>query len=170
MCGIAGIVNFKERTPQEKAIRMMTNRIAHRGPDAEGVYVDDFVALGHRRLSIIDVSEASNQPLWDHSHRYAIVFNGEVYNYQELRNKLPNYPYKTQSDTEVVLAYYETYGATCLHYINGMFAFALWDSLEKRLFVARDRIGKKPFYYYQSDQYFIFSSEIRSLLASGLIN
>jgi asparagine synthase (glutamine-hydrolysing) len=170
MCGIAGILNFKERIPREEAIRKMTNRLAHRGPDAEGIYVDDFVALGHRRLSIIDVSEASNQPMWDHSRRYAITFNGEIYNYQELRHKLPNYPYKTQSDTEVILAYYETYGTACLSHLNGMFAFALWDSLEKRLFVARDRVGKKPFYYFLSDQYFLFSSEIRSLLASGLIN
>jgi len=170
MCGIAGIVNFNERIKRREAIGKMTDRIAHRGPDASGIYVDDNVALGHRRLSIIDVSEASNQPLWDYTHRYALTFNGELYNYQELRNKLPNYSYKTHSDTEVVIAYYEKYGFDCLQLLNGMFAFAIWDSKTNKLFIARDRIGKKPLYYSVVEKYFLFSSEIRSLLASGLIN
>lgn len=170
MCGIAGIVNFKERIPQEEAIRRMTNRIAHRGPDAEGIYIDDFVALGHRRLSIIDLSESSNQPMRDHSGRYIIVFNGEIYNYQELKRQLPAYPYKTQSDSEVILAYYDVYGTDCLRHINGMFAFAIWDTRDRRLFVARDRIGEKPFYYHLTNTHFLFSSEIRSLVSSGLFD
>jgi asparagine synthase (glutamine-hydrolysing) len=169
MCGIAGIVNFKERIPQEEAIRMMTNCIAHRGPDAQGIYVDNLIALGHRRLSIIDVSEAANQPLWDHKKRFAIIFNGEIYNYRELRSQYPDYPYQTRSDAEVILAYYEKYGIECLSYLNGMFGLAIWDLNEKSLLIARDRIGEKPVFYFADEQKFLFSSEIRSLLESGMV-
>ncbi len=169
MCGIAGIVNFNEAVLNTDVIRRMTDRIAHRGPDAEGIYTDQYIALGHRRLSIIDLSEAANQPMWDYSGRYVIVFNGEIYNYQQLKNQLPAYPYKTHSDGEVILAYFEAFGADALKHLNGMFAFAIWDVQKRRLFVARDRLGKKPFYFYQDNHYFIFSSEVRSLLASGLI-
>jgi asparagine synthase (glutamine-hydrolysing) len=108
MCGIAGILNLNSDTLHGEAIRSMTNRIAHRGPDAEGIYTDHHIALGHRRLSIIDLSESANQPMWDYTHRYVMVFNGEIYNYKEVRAQLNQYPFKTQSDTEVVIAAYDT--------------------------------------------------------------
>lgn len=169
MCGIAGILNINHTTRQTDAIRSMTDRIAHRGPDAEGLFVDERIALGHRRLSIIDLQESANQPMWDYSGRYAIVFNGEIYNYSDIKSQLTDYPFRTQSDTEVILASYATWGIHCLEKFNGMFAFAIWDAKEELLFAARDRVGKKPFYYYHSADHFIFSSEIRSLLASGLV-
>lgn len=169
MCGIAGILNLNSETLHGEAIRSMTNRIAHRGPDAEGIYADQHIALGHRRLSIIDLSESANQPMWDYSHRYILVFNGEIYNYQEIRSQLSHYPFKTQSDTEVVIAAYDTWGVKSLEKMNGMFAYAIWDTKEKTLFAARDRVGKKPFYYHHADSHFMFSSELRSILASGLI-
>lgn len=146
----------------------MTDRMAHRGPDAEGVYADDDVALGHRRLSIIDLSAEANQPMWDYTGRYALVFNGEIYNYQEVRSRLNDYPFKTHSDSEVVIAAYATWGPKGLEYLNGMFAFAIWDHQEKILFAARDRVGKKPLFYHEGLSHFIFSSEVRGLLASGL--
>lgn len=167
MCGIAGIVDFSDRAIERSVIRKMTDRLAHRGPDAAGIYTDNGIALGHRRLSIIDVSEASNEPMWDHSSRYVIVFNGEIYNYRELKAKITDYPFKTKSDTEVVLAYYDLFGTACLKAFNGMFAFAIWDTLEKKLFMARDRMGKKPFFFFQQNQAFYFSSEMRSLIHSG---
>jgi asparagine synthase (glutamine-hydrolysing) len=169
MCGIAGILNFNDNTRQASAIRAMTDRIAHRGPDAEGIYLDDQIAFGHRRLSIIDLQESSNQPMWDYSGRYVIVFNGEIYNYREIRSLMVNYPFKTQSDTEVILAGYSMWGIHCLEKFNGMFAFAIWDTKEQLLFAARDRVGKKPFYYFHSADHFVFSSEVRSMLASGLV-
>ena len=147
----------------------MTDRIAHRGPDAEGYFVDTAIAFGHRRLSIIDLSEAANQPMADHSGRYLIVYNGEFYNYKEIKSRLSDYPFRTDSDSEVILAAYSKWGPACLEKINGMFAFAIWDKQKKELFIARDRLGKKPFYYYQSPDVFVFASEIRSLLASGLV-
>ncbi len=169
MCGIAGIFNFETRTHHTEAIRRMTRRLAHRGPDAEGFYTDDYVALGHRRLSIIDVSEAANQPLWDHSGRYAIVFNGEIFNYREIRKDFTSYPFQTSSDSETILATYARFGPKCLQYLNGQFAFAIYDRTEHSLFVARDRVGEKPFYYAQATGCFIFSSEVRSILDSGMI-
>src|SRR6187551_3209886 len=146
MCGIAGILNTNSTTRHEQAIRLMTNRIAHRGPDAEGFYSDEKISLGHRRLSIIDLSESANQPMWDVTRRYVIVFNGEIYNYKEVAAQLGGYPFKTQSDTEVILASYATWGVKCLKKLNGMFAFALWDTQEDVLFIARDRLGEKPVY------------------------
>ena len=169
MCGIAGILNINNTTRQEQAIRSMTDRIAHRGPDAEGFYTDERISLGHRRLSIIDLSESANQPMWDVTHRYLIVYNGEIYNYKEVAAQLKGYPFRTHSDSEVILASYATWGIHCLEKLNGMFAFAIWDTKEEVLFVTRDRLGKKPFYYYFTAQHFVFSSELRSLLASGLV-
>ena len=169
MCGIAGILNINTTTRQQAAISSMTDRIAHRGPDAEGTYVDDQIALGHRRLSIIDLSESANQPMWDVTGRYLLVYNGEIYNYKEIIPQLKNYPFRTHSDSEVILASYTTWGIHCLDRLNGMFALAIWDTKEKLLFIARDRLGKKPFYYYSTPEHFIFSSEVRSLLASGLV-
>ncbi len=168
MCGIAGIVSSLDPSGKDKAIRQMVHAIAHRGPDAEGVYVNGHVALGHRRLSIIDLSEEANQPFWDNEKRYALIFNGEIYNYREVRNKLTGHPFRTNSDTEVVLAAYMRWGEKCLAHFAGMFAFAIWDDREKRLFIARDRLGIKPLYYFEKEGQLIFASEIRAVLASGL--
>lgn len=147
----------------------MTRRLAHRGPDAEGFFIENEVALGHRRLSIIDLSENANQPMQDASGRYVLVFNGEIYNYREVQGLLPDYPFRTKSDSEVILAAYARWGAECLQYFNGMFAFAIWDRKKRELFVARDRLGVKPFYYFHQAETFVFSSELRSMLASGLL-
>ncbi len=169
MCGIAGIINIGHHKLQTSAIQSMSDSIAHRGPDANGMYTDEHISLGHRRLSIIDLKESANQPMSDYAHRYLIIFNGEIYNYQEVKAQITDYPFQTESDTEVILAAYKKWGPSCLKKLNGMFAFALWDKQEKELFVARDRLGKKPFYYYLSQDYFVFSSEVRSLLSSGLV-
>lgn len=169
MCGIAGILNFSNNTRHSDAIRIMTDRIAHRGPDAEGIYTDQRIALGHRRLSIIDLQESANQPMWDHTGRYVLIYNGEIYNYREIKSTLKDYPFKTESDSEVILAAYATWGVHCLDKFNGMFAFAIWDTREEVLFMARDRVGKKPCYYYLAQDHFVFGSEVRSMLASGLV-
>jgi asparagine synthase (glutamine-hydrolysing) len=147
----------------------MTNSIAHRGPDATGFYEDEHISLGHNRLSIIDLSECSNQPLKDRSGRFTIVFNGEIYNYQQVKSELNDYPFRTHGDTEVILAAYHKWGADCLTHFAGMFAFAIWDKEKKELFIARDRLGVKPLYYYSTAEQFLFASEIKSLLASGLV-
>src|SRR6185436_13394787 len=123
MCGIAGILNIGHERSNKSAIQAMTNAVAHRGPDAEGIFVNKKIALGHRRLSIIDLSEAANQPMTDFSGRYFIVYNGEIYNYQEVKAKLSTYPFRTQSDSEVILAAYAKWGPGCLSHFNGMFAF-----------------------------------------------
>ena len=147
----------------------MTDALAHRGPNASGYFIDDGVALGHRRLSIIDLNFESNQPFYDCSDRYAMVFNGEIYNFEEVKREIDDYPFKTSGDTEVVLAAYIKWGADFLKRLNGMFALAIWDNQEKKLFVARDRVGIKPFYYYEVGGEFIFASEIRALLKTNLI-
>lgn len=146
----------------------MTKALAHRGPDAEGYYEEEMIFLGHRRLSIIDLSEASNQPIHEHTQRYWLVFNGELYNYREVRALLPDYTFRTEGDTETVLAAYARWGAGCLQYLKGMFAMAIWDKQQQELFVVRDRLGVKPLYYFKDDNYFIFASEIRAIMASGL--
>lgn len=169
MCGIAGLVGSFSKAESLKKIKIMTDAVAHRGPDAEGIFVRDNIALGHRRLSIIDLNENSNQPMSDCSDRYTIVFNGEIYNYREVKAKLYDYDFKTNSDTEVLLAAFIQNGVACLNEINGMFAFAIWDAAEETLFVARDRVGKKPFYYFHDGATFVFASEMRALLASGLV-
>ena len=166
MCGIAGIIgNFTEHQLDD----MLASQ-HHRGPDATGKYKDDnFAALGHNRLAIIDLSPKSNQPFVDNSGLYTIVFNGEIYNYIELKTELQNqYAFKTESDTEVLLAAYIVYGKLCLEKLNGMFAFAIWDNHEKKLFAARDRFGVKPFYYSIKNQSLYFSSEIKALHAAGI--
>ncbi len=169
MCGIAGIVHFDGSPPARAAIQRMTDRLAHRGPDADGVHIADGIALGHRRLSIIDLSPEANQPMWDATGRYAIVFNGEIYNYADVRKAFPDYPFRTHSDSETILAAYAHEGPSCLNRFNGMFALAIWDVREKTLFIARDRFGKKPLYYALTDAGFVFASEVRSILASGLV-
>lgn len=169
MCGIAGIIQFKPSFPLQPVVERMTTAMAHRGPNSAGIYSDETVSLGHRRLSIIDLSTAANQPFSDPSDRFVLVFNGEIYNYQEIKILLPDYPFKTSSDTEVLLAAYIKWGADCVHHFKGMFAFAIWDKQERSLFLARDRMGVKPLYFYTHDEFLLFASESRAILASDLI-
>tara|TARA_R110002073_G_scaffold128999_1_gene274983 strand:+ start:33316 stop:35007 length:1692 start_codon:yes stop_codon:yes gene_type:complete len=164
MCGIAGIVG---KGADVEVLQRMLLAQKHRGPDNIGEFSAENIALGHNRLSIIDLSEEANQPFFDTKDRYTIIFNGEIYNYLELKNEL-NYDFKTNSDTEVLLASYIQWGKECLNRLNGMFSFAIWDQEEKKLFAARDRFGVKPFYYQKNDQGFYFSSEIKALFAAGI--
>ncbi|MEW6570097.1 MAG: asparagine synthase (glutamine-hydrolyzing) [Nitrospirota bacterium] len=163
MCGICGQIN--PRGVQEEEIKLMTSLLAHRGPDEQGIYLNSNIGLGHRRLSIIDLS-TGQQPMSNKDGTLWITFNGEIYNYRELREELEDkHEFKTKSDTEVVLHLYEDKGTDCLKYLRGMFAFAIYDSVEERLFLARDHLGQKPLYYYHDGNCFAFASEIKSLLA-----
>jgi asparagine synthase (glutamine-hydrolysing) len=164
MCGIAGIFYFNNRPVEKQLIQRMTNEMAHRGPDAEGFFLDHELAFGHRRLSIIDLSEDANQPFEDASGRYTIIFNGEIYNYAEIKPSLSDYPFRTHGDTEVILAGYIKWGAKCLTYLRGMYTFAIWDKQDRELFIARDRLGVKPLYYYKNENQFVFASEIRAII------
>lgn len=170
MCGIIGFVNFEGHARGDAAVRVkrMTDTLVHRGPDAEGFYVDDFAALGHRRLSIIDLS-GGHQPMGALDGRLQIVFNGEIYNFLAVRSDLEErgYRFRTRSDTEVILLSYAEWGEHCVEKLSGMFAFAIWDASERRLLIARDRVGKKPLYYWQGDSTFVFASELKALQASG---
>jgi asparagine synthase (glutamine-hydrolysing) len=172
MCGISGIVSFNAPIADATAIKRMTDVIAHRGPDGDGHFTNasQHIALGHRRLSIIDLSHAADQPM-HYLDRYVIVFNGEIYNYIELKEELhkKNYTFKTSSDTEVLMALYDCYKQDALQKLDGMFAFAIYDKQEKKLFCARDRFGEKPFFYaYKPNEYFVFGSEMKSLWAYGI--
>jgi len=169
MCGIAGILDFENMGNKRNVVTRITEALSHRGPDATGYLENENIAFGHKRLSIIDLSACSNQPLSDHTKRFHIVFNGEIYNYRELKNKIHEYPFQTQGDAEVVLALYSKLGPICLNSLAGMFAFAIWDDQKKELFAARDRLGVKPLYYYEAANAFLFASEIRALLASDLV-
>ena len=161
MCGINGIVS-KDKN-KEKIIKEMNKKINHRGPDAEGIYTDEYVALGHKRLSIIDLS-GGNQPIYNEDESILIVYNGEVFNYKELKSELTEYKFKTESDTEVILHGYEKWGHDLTKKLRGMFAFAIYDKNKKEIFIARDHFGIKPFYYYKKDETIIFGSEIKSFL------
>ena len=165
MCGICGWLGA-EPIPKETLVRM-TRSLAHRGPDDEGIYLDGNVGLGFRRLSIIDL-EAGQQPMSNRDGNVWIVFNGEIYNYQELRQRLLNegHEFRTNSDTETILHLYERHGTDCLEHLRGMFAFAIWDARRQRLFAARDRLGQKPFYYTVRNGELLFGSEIKALLAA----
>src|SRR6186713_1391128 len=169
MCGIAGIIKFDGSQAEDSPIRKMTNAMSHRGPDADGFFVEGQAALGHRRLSIIDLSSAANQPFSDNSGRYVMVFNGEMYNYAEVKALLPDYAFKTTSDTEALIAAYAKWGPDCIGYFRGMFAFVIWDRQEKEAFIARDRMGVKPMYYFLDKDKLLFASETRSILASGMV-
>jgi len=167
MCGIAGFLRHGFPEAGEEELRRMGEVIFHRGPDAGGTYLESQVALAHRRLSILDLSVAGNQPMASACGRYIIVFNGEIYNFLDLRRGLveSGYPFRSRTDTEVILALYADLGVSCLDRLNGMFAFALWDREEQTLFLARDRIGKKPLYFFSDGAgRFAFGSEIKSLL------
>jgi len=169
MCGINGIFHFSGATKSNGLIERMNEKLAHRGPDAVGVFQDDVVQLGHRRLSIIDVSEAANQPFISADGNFVIVFNGEIYNYRTVKNQLTDYQFKTNGDTEVILAAYIKWGENCLRVLNGIFSFAIWDKSKKELFVSRDRLGVKPLYYFLSNNYFVFSSSLKSILSTNLV-
>jgi len=166
MCGIAGSVG--KGSLQGEVLEMCGNML-HRGPDNTGIWTDnDDCVLGHNRLSIIDLTEAANQPFVSKNQRYTIVFNGEIYNYIELKSELGNNNFRTNSDTEVLLFAFEKWGPSMLDNLNGMFAFAIWDKKEKKLFAARDRFGVKPFYYAIKNEKLYFSSEIPPLFSVGI--
>jgi asparagine synthase (glutamine-hydrolysing) len=170
MCGIAGIVSIDPREISMQRLKVMTDVLKHRGPDGEGWWISEnnMVGLGHRRLSIIDLSDNGKQPMHYANGRYTISYNGEIYNYLELKSLLvkKGYSFQSNTDTEVILAMYDFKREQCLNDLDGMFAFAIWDSKEKTLFCARDRFGEKPFfYYYEPGKYFVFASEMKALFA-----
>ncbi len=166
MCGICGIYKRYGSPAERQSVRRMRDLLSHRGPDGKGEYVEGEIGLGHRRLSVIDI-EGGHQPMCNEDGRYWIVFNGEIYNFKDLRIDLEkrNHRFRTKCDTEVILHLFEDEGENCLSRFNGMFAFAIWDKLEKTLFLARDRLGIKPLYYYCDDKNFIFASEIKSVVS-----
>ena len=169
MCGIAGFISkTKIQENDINKIKVMTDRIAHRGPDAEGEWNDDKVAFGHRRLSIIDLDIKSNQPMVSSDGNYIIVFNGEIYNYIELREQLEKKGaiFRTNSDTEVIIEAYRAYGTECFNMFNGMWAFALYDLRKEQVIFCRDRFGIKPLYITDNDKVFAFASEIKSIIAA----
>ncbi|MCA9471207.1 MAG: asparagine synthase (glutamine-hydrolyzing) [Nitrospirales bacterium] len=167
MCGIAGRYNFISGAPvQEEGLRKMCRLLAHRGPDGQGTYQQDELGLGHRRLAVIDLTDAAQQPMVSGNGQYVMTYNGEVYNFPELRKNLEGlgHQFRSQSDTEVVLVAYQEYGVNCIEYLRGMFAFAIWDAHERRLFLARDRVGKKPLYYRVHQDGISFASEPKAFL------
>ncbi|MDI6752071.1 MAG: asparagine synthase (glutamine-hydrolyzing) [bacterium] len=171
MCGICGKLLLDGTTPKKDLILKMCDTIRHRGPDDEGVYIGKNIGLGHRRLSIIDLS-TGHQPLSNEDDTIWIVFNGEIYNFQEIRPNLISrgHRFKTKTDTETVIHLYEEYGVDCVQHLRGMFAFAIWDEPNKRLFLARDRIGKKPLCYSLTRNSFVFASELKAILEDIDIN
>src|SRR5580700_3635609 len=180
MCGICGVIGIQRPELAEEITRRMMGAIEHRGPDEDGILVAPSVALGMRRLSIIDLS-GGRQPVFNETGNVAIVFNGEIYNFQELRKTLEGrgHAFRTHSDTETIVHAYEEWGEDCLRELRGMFTFAIWDARSSgtagegvrraRIFLARDRLGIKPLYYAVADGALLFSSEVRSLLASGRV-
>lgn len=171
MCGICGILNLNSGQKVEEAqLRTMGDEMRHRGPDGEGYFLDENVGLGHKRLSIIDLSDHARQPMTNEDFRYWIVFNGEIYNYIELRESLQTlgHQFRSHSDTEVILHLFEENGPDCVNKLNGMFSFVIWDKKERSLFAARDRFGIKPFYYHFTKRLFVFASEIKALLKTKL--
>jgi len=167
MCGIAGFVNKTGKAADRSVLATMVYAVRHRGPDGDGHYVCDNIALGHRRLAIIDLSDAALQPMHSTYGQLTIVFNGEIYNYIEIRRELQQlgHQFRTQSDTEVILESYAEWGSNCVKRFNGMWSFALYDQPRKLLFCSRDRFGVKPFYYVNTGDVFAFGSEIKQLLA-----
>jgi asparagine synthase (glutamine-hydrolysing) len=171
MCGVAGIFDHQQDISVD-ALKRMRDVLVHRGPDDQGLYAEQGVGLAHTRLSIIELSEKGHQPMMDPSGRYVVVYNGEIYNYKAIRAELETlgHGFQTGSDTEVVLKSYIQWGAKCLDRFRGMFALAIFDKIQKELFLARDRFGIKPLYYYSNVDKFIFGSEIKAILASGMID
>jgi len=170
MCGITGILNFDQQPVSSSKIKLMTDSIIHRGPDGEGQWTDNHIGLGHRRLAIIDLSPAGHQPMQTRDGRYILTYNGEVYNFKELRIELESlgYQFHSNTDSEVVLNAFAEWKDRCVEKFNGMFAFAIWDKKNQKLFLARDRYGIKPLYYYKTNQTIVFGSEIKAIIQSGL--
>ena len=162
MCGINGIVSKIKN--KENLIHIMNDKIKHRGPNAEGIYVDKYVALGQRRLSIIDLSDNGNQPIYNEDKTILVVFNGEIYNYQDIKKELSNHTFTTKTDTEVLVHGYEEWGYDILKKLRGMFSFCIYDIKKNKLFIARDHFGIKPLYYYLDEDTILFGSEIKSFL------
>jgi asparagine synthase (glutamine-hydrolysing) len=173
MCGIAGVIevtNPADLSPS--SLERMADVLRHRGPDDQGFFIEGGTGLVHRRLSIIDLSPGGHQPKASEDGRTSVVFNGEIYNFPELRAELESKGerFESRSDTEVLLKAYKVWGEDCLSHLNGMFAFAIWDSKRRVLFAARDRLGKKPFFYYEDGERFLFASEIKAILAYGRVD
>jgi asparagine synthase (glutamine-hydrolysing) len=172
MCGIVGILNLNGEPISINLLKKMTDLISHRGPDSEGFWVNSNIGFGHRRLSIMDTSSLGNQPMQTEDGRFIISYNGEIYNFVNLRIELESKGHRffSNSDTEVVLKSYAEWGDECVKKFNGMFAFTVWDKKEKKLFIARDRYGIKPLYYYFNSDVFVFASEIKSILVHPKYN
>lgn len=178
MCGINGITGISDPAVLDSKLKAMNKALAHRGPDDEGVFTAEWCGLAQRRLSIIDLSQGGHQPMSTADGRLTVAFNGEIYNFRELRFELERikqgeqgkaYYFRTDSDTEVILAAYLRWGKDCVKHFNGMFAFAIWDQQEREVFIARDRLGIKPLYMHHTGKQIVFSSELRAILASGLV-
>mgnify|MGYP003665104499 CR=1 FL=1 len=166
MCGIVGIVSNKEINAEN--LKAMSDTMVHRGPDGDGLYVGDRFGLAHRRLAIVDLSDAGKQPM-EYLGRYVITYNGEIYNHPELRSELEGkgYEFRSHTDTEVIMAAYDYWGTDCFNRLNGMWAFCIYDSVEDHFVLSRDRFGIKPFYFWRDGESFLFASEIKALLAYG---
>ena len=166
MCGIVGQLNLDDTPVSSVILKRMTDVITHRGPDGEGHWIEKNIGLGHRRLSIIDLSSAGEQPMISSDHRYVLTYNGEIYNYSELRTELEKkgYSFRSQTDSEVALYAIAEWGRDALTKFNGMFALGFWDRKEKKLLLARDRYGIKPLYYFLDGKNLIFASEQKSIL------
>lgn len=166
MCGICGYFHQDlDKILDPYLLEKMNNKLAHRGPDGEGYYVKDSLAMAMRRLAIIDIA-SGQQPIFNEDKKVVVTFNGEIFNFRELRQELESsgHSFYTQSDTEVIVHAYEEWGDDCLNHLNGMFAIALWDDVNKRLLLARDQLGKKPLYWHNSDRGLVWGSELKSLL------
>ncbi len=170
MIDICGIVRRSDEQVDRAALEQMRDVMDHRGPDGSGLFIDGHVGLGHRRLAIIDLA-TGHQPMTNEDGSCHIVFNGEIYNYLELRDTYleHSHQFRMRSDTEVILHLYEEFGEACVTYLNGMFAFAIWDALKRQLFMARDRVGVKPLYYTIRGDTFLFASELKALLNHPLV-
>ena len=166
MCGIAGIFNFNKEPVSAGSLKSMTDALAHRGPDGEGIFIDEYVGLGHRRLSIIDVSSNGAQPMTSQNEEWVIVFNGCIYNFPALKKELQSkgHSFKSTSDTEVISEGLAEYGPSFFERLDGMFAIAAWHKTKKELWLSRDRFGVKPLYYFHRGPVFLFASEIKAFM------
>ncbi len=171
MCGINGILHLQsQKKVDECLLTKMRDSLEHRGPDDKGLFIENNLGLGHRRLSILDVSKAGQQPFISENGRYVMVYNGEIYNFKDFYSELKNngFAIRTSSDTEVLLKLFELYGTKMLHSLNGMFAFVIWDKKERKLTAVRDRMGVKPLYYSFYKETFYFASEQKALFTAGV--